>query len=75
MTCSDIQIKIADFLAEQITFGEFQDWIAEIAWDIEDSTLPESQLIYGIELRIAEYGAGHLPREDFIDELKKMEKE
>jgi len=69
----DIQIKIAGFLAEQITFVEFQDWVAEIAWDIDSFTPPdESRLIHDIELRIAEYDAGHLPRDNFVDELKEM---
>ena len=73
VTYRDIQSKIAGFLAEQTTFAELQDWVAEIAWDIDSSTAPEiSQLIHDTELRIAEYDSGHLPRNNFVDELKEM---
>ncbi len=67
----DIQNKIAEFLADQITLPDFQDWLAPIAWDIGDSPgTPTAKLVYDLELRIAEYDVGHLPRDVFVSELE-----
>lgn len=67
----EIQNKVAEYLAEEITLGDFQDWLAPHAWAIDDDTEEMiSGLIYSLELQIAEYDAGHQLRDVFVDELQ-----
>lgn len=69
----DVQNKVAQFLADNITLPEFQNWLAPAAWDAGNSTdINTAQLIHALELRIAEYDAGHLPRKNFINELQEL---
>ena len=69
----EIQNTVADYLAENITLGDLQDWLAPHAWAINDDTDQlVSELIYSVELKIFEYDAGHLPRDAFVGELKEL---
>lgn len=68
-----IQKTVTAYLNGEITLGDLQDWLAPHAWGVDESTDPLiSDPIYFIELRIAEYTAGHLPLNDFVAELKKL---
>lgn len=55
-----IRNKCADFMASRIDLESFHEWLAPIVWDIEDRNDPDAQeLVYSIELAIAEFSAGH----------------
>ncbi len=69
----EIQNTVAEYLAEKITLGDLQDWLAPHAWAINDDTDQlVSGLIYSVELKMFEYDAGHLPRDAFVGELKEL---
>lgn len=69
----EIKIKIAEYLTSKISLSDLNDWIASIAWDINDSTDSEtSRLIYSVELRIAEYENHFIDRKDFIELLEAL---
>ena len=69
----EIQKTVIRYLTGAITLGDLQNWLAPHAWDMDESTDElVSELVYSIELRIAEYTAGHLPLDDFKSELKKL---
>ncbi len=68
-----IQHKTAQFLAEQISLAKYHAWIVERAWSVSDNPRSEAaRLIHWLELRFAEYDAGHLPRKNFINELQEL---
>jgi hypothetical protein len=69
-TYTQVQEKITEFLADRINLRQLQDWIAPIAWTYSATSHSlAARLIHMLELRIAEYDAGHLPRAMFISEL------
>jgi hypothetical protein len=72
-TYRDVQNRLARYVSGRITLRALQNWLAPIAWKAsEEPELPLARLIYKIELRIAEYDAGHLSRKDFIAELTEL---
>ena len=65
-----IRTKIGEFTAKEISLEVLHDWLAPIMWDIRKKDDPEAaELIYSAELYIAEYSAGHLPKDDLRSEL------
>lgn len=69
----DIQNKVAEFLADELTLPALQNWIAPAAWGwSKNPDSAEAHLLYKLELKISEYDAGHLPRADFVNELKQL---
>jgi len=73
VTKTTIQNKIAEYLADETSLADLQNWLAPHAWSITAKADPEvSKLIYSLELRIAEYDSGHLPRKEFLAELEEL---
>ena len=55
----NIRERLADYLADRLSFPEFLDWFYAETWDIDDAdnqTL--TNLVYEIKLRLAEYSHG-----------------
>jgi len=69
-----IREKLEEFLTDKIALDEFYDWLAPIVWDVEEHPQysKEKDLLYSIELFIAEYTSGHRSKEDLRAELKKL---
>jgi len=68
-----IRGKVAEFVAEQISLDVLHDWLVPIIWGIEDRRDSGAQeLVYTIELAIAEYSAGHLLECDFRAQMEML---
>lgn len=73
VSCQEIKSKVAEYLAEQVSLSDLQDWLAPHAWSIgSDTDDVAASLIYSLDLRIADYDAGHQPRADFLNELAEL---
>jgi hypothetical protein len=56
-----------------MTLGEFNDWLAEYVWELDDSPDCETtNIVYDIELRLAEYSAGHLSGDELRACLREL---
>jgi hypothetical protein len=69
---SDVRKKLKDFLEKQISLETFNDWLAPIVWDAKGLDPTTKELVYSIELFIAEYSSGHRTGEDLRSELGKL---
>ena len=66
--------KIREHLGQLISGGvsldEFEDWLIAISWNMRSEDDPAAySLVSFLELRLAEYLAGHLPLAQMIDEF------
>jgi len=61
----DLENKLKDYIAGDITLSEFEGWFVPAYWNIHhrrDDDL--SQIVYEIELRLAEYSNGDWSEEE-----------
>jgi len=66
----EIRNKLIEYLSSRKTLDDFQAWFIPEIWDIEREDDPElHNLVYSIELRLAEYSSGHLSEEELRQEL------
>ncbi len=69
----EIRNKLAQYLASAISLRAFQEWFVPLTWDIQNTQcLHVLDLVYGIELKIAEYTNGHLSEDDLRQALSPM---
>jgi len=69
----DVRTKLAKFLAKEISLSVLHDWLCPIVWDIRKEDDPEaSELVYSIELYIAEYSSGYRTKDDLRAELGRL---
>jgi hypothetical protein len=55
----NIHEKLAEYLAGEITLGDFEDWFFPETWDIDQTdNLALINLVYGIKLSLAEFSSG-----------------
>ena len=51
--------KLSEYIAGEITLSEFKDWFVPTYWNVHKRDDEElSNLVYDIELRLAEYSNG-----------------
>ena len=56
----EIREKLAEYLVNQISLDQFQQWIVPATWDIEESNNSlASDLAHEIQLRLAEFSENH----------------
>jgi hypothetical protein len=68
---AQIQDRLFQYLARQITLNDFEDWLARESWNMHlDSDEAAQALVGAIELRLAEYSADHLTDDALERELK-----
>ena len=68
-----VRSKVSEFAAVRLDLRSLQDWLAPIIWEIEGKRDPGArELVYTIELAIAEYSAGHLLECDFRAQLESL---
>jgi hypothetical protein len=68
----DVRNKMKDYLENQISLEAFNDWLAPIIWDAKKLDSTTKELVYSIELFIAEYSSGHRTKEDLRSQLKDL---
>jgi hypothetical protein len=68
-----VRDEIIGFLAGKISLRDLDDWIAKNSWNMhKDSPRSAQKLVSEIELRLAEYSAGHLPLDLLRAELARF---
>ena len=68
----EIRSKLADLVAGQLSLSSFHEWLAPVIWGVEDQKDPgAAELVYSIELAIAEYTAGYRTFSYLIKELER----
>ncbi len=54
-----VRDKLADYIVGNLALDAFRDWLVPIAWDVEaERSSRLEDLVYEIELRLAEYSQG-----------------
>jgi hypothetical protein len=55
----EIRERLASYLVDEISLGEFEDWFVAASWDvIHRESRIAIELVYDIELLLAEYSNG-----------------
>ena len=73
ITESQIREKLIEFLDSKIDLDSFEDWLVTQSWNMHrDSDEAVQRLVSGIELRLAEFSAGHLSERVLRDEFREL---
>jgi hypothetical protein len=68
---SQIRERLIRFLRNEVSLGEFEDWLVQNSWNMhKDSEEAAQKLVSAIELRLAEHSSGHLSDCELRDELR-----
>lgn len=71
ITQSRIFRQIESLLANKISLGDFEDWLVRSSWNMHlESRNDAQELVWKIELSLAEYSSGHLDEAELRAELK-----
>jgi hypothetical protein len=71
ITQSQIFRQIESLLANKISLGDFEDWLVRSSWNMHlDSGSEAQELVWKIELILAEHSSGHLDETELRAELK-----
>ena len=70
---SEIRRRLKDYLSGRLSIQAFQEWFVPATWDIEKQASENlRRLVYGIELRLAEYTNGHWSPAELKDYLQPL---
>jgi hypothetical protein len=73
ISTGEIRQHVSRLVASLESLDLFEDWFVQRSWDIHKSEDIETrQLVYRIELRLAEHSSGHLSEEDLMRELRDL---
>jgi len=68
-----IESRLRAYLSREASLQEFEDWFVPSTWDVRNRQGETvRQLAYAIELRLAEYTAGHLTESELQHELRQL---
>ena len=68
---SEIRGWLARYLAGEIPLEEFEDWLVQQIWNMQEGSPEAAQkLASAIELRLAEHSSGHLTEEELQREFR-----
>ena len=68
-----IRHQLGSYLSDRMSLDEFTAWLVGTTWNIESMGEPEaSQLVYAIELALAEHTSGLLTLEELRAELRRL---
>ena len=68
-----VRTLVTSYIRHTISWNELADSMAELVWDAEERSEPAAaDLVYGIELAMAEFSAGHWTEQDFDKELGRL---
>ena len=61
---SQIREQLADYLAGELSYHDFEDWLIQASWNMhQDSSQDAQELVSDISLLIYEYLDGHIDEE------------
>ena len=70
---SQIRDKISRYLSTDISLDEFEDWLVQHSWNMQQDSDEEAQnLAAAVELRLAEHSSGHLSAFELREELRSL---
>lgn len=73
ITQAQIVRQIEYLLAGKISLDDFEDWLVRSSWNMHlDSTSEAQELVWKIELNLAEHSSGHLDETELRTELKEL---
>lgn len=73
ITQAQIVRQIEYLLAGKISLDDFEDWLVRSSWNMHlDSTSEAQELVWKIELSLAEHSSGHLDETELRTELKEL---
>lgn len=71
----DVQIryKLMSYLLGEISLQSFEDWFVPSSWNVDQSKNQDAiNMVYEIELRLAEFSNGHRSEEELKDFLRPL---
>ena len=69
MTVEAIQDQVSRYLRSDIRLSELEDWLVANSWGKPCMEKEVSEVVYSIELRLAEWSLGHLSEQELRDAL------
>ena len=61
----EIRQQLARYLAKRITLDDFEDWFVAESWNVHrDENTAATDLVFELELRLAEFSNGHWTEDD-----------
>ncbi len=61
------------YLLDEISLAELEEWLVSESWDVHKHRDQGVQdLVYGIELLLAEHSSGHRTEEELREEFRKL---
>lgn len=73
ITQAQIVRQIECLLAGNISLDDFEDWLVRSSWNMHlDSPSEAQELVWRIELNLAEHSSGHLDETELRAELKDL---
>jgi hypothetical protein len=66
-----IRDKLASYLVGELSLEDFEDWFVPESWNVaQTNDQNATNLVYEIELWLAEYSNGHWSEDELKDHLK-----
>jgi hypothetical protein len=70
---NDLKNRVSDYIAGEISLEEFEDWFVPTYWNVLTGKEEElSQMVYDIELRLAEYSRGNWTEHELKEHLNSL---
>jgi len=70
---AELRDHLIQFLSGDLPLDGFEDWFVQRSWNMhKDSGLSAQRLAYAVELRLAEYGQGHLADQQLRQEFRDL---
>lgn len=71
-----IRGRLESYLAGEASLDEFTDWFVRASWNIRATDDPAAaELVYSIELALAEHSGGILTDDEFRGELANLDRQ
>jgi hypothetical protein len=71
LTIEAVQDQILEYLNSASTLPELEEWLVSHSWDKGDMPREVSDLVYEVELLLAESSSGHLDESELRDALRR----
>lgn len=68
----EIRTRLAAYLDGGLSLEDFDHWFAGATWDVRHSDPAAAELVYEVELLVAEFTSGHRFESELRDELRRV---
>ena len=70
---NEIRQKLVEVVSKRLSLDDFEDWLVSDSWNMHlDSSRNAQELVWAIELALAEYSNGHLSSDALQEQLKTL---